>query len=185
MKNITRAKTKRKTTERKSWSQTQSSSQKGIKLPQKKIYIHNTKANELDAKRHNETELSQGQQTEATMDPFYKALSLFRLRKYDQCIEICNQLLSSNPTLQGPWELKMRAMTQRVYVDDIEAEEDAVTGSIDCPTFFRTHFFDSPLAPSHSLVPRVDVDVERRQKKRNSDCIFVYCIQFYVFTAGS
>ena len=66
------------------------------------------------------------------MDPFYKALSLFRLRKYEECIEICNQLLNSNPSLQGPWELKMRSMTQRVYVDDIEAEEDAVTGSIDC-----------------------------------------------------
>lgn len=63
------------------------------------------------------------------MDPYHKALSLFRLRKYDLCIEICNQLLATSPTLQGPWELKMRAMTQRVYVDDIEAEEDAVTGN--------------------------------------------------------
>lgn len=77
------------------------------------------------------------------MDPFFKALSLFRLRKYEQCIEICNQLLASNPTLQGPWELKMRAMTQRVYVDDIEAEEDAVTGSIDCQHSFSlfVHIF--------------------------------------------
>lgn len=82
------------------------------------------------------------------MDPFYKALSLFRLRKYDQCIEICNQLLANNPTLQGPWELKMRAMTQRVYVDDIEAEEDAVTGSIDCQHSFSfsNTFFNSPIA---------------------------------------
>jgi tetratricopeptide repeat protein 8 len=61
------------------------------------------------------------------MDPsFYKALSLFRLRKYEKCIEMCNQLLSGSPQLQGPWELKMRAMTQRVYVDDIEAEDDGV-----------------------------------------------------------
>lgn len=62
------------------------------------------------------------------MDPFHKAVVLFRLRKYEQCIEHCNQLLISEPTLQGPWELKMKAMTQRVYVDDIEAEEDAVAG---------------------------------------------------------
>jgi len=61
------------------------------------------------------------------MDPFYKALSLFRLRKYEECIEMCNQLLVERPTLQGPWELKMRSMTQRIYVDDIEAE-DEVTG---------------------------------------------------------
>ncbi|CRL00603.1 CLUMA_CG013863, isoform A [Clunio marinus] len=61
------------------------------------------------------------------MDPYLKSLSLFRRRKYEQCIEICNELLNNNPSLQGPWELKMRAMTQRVYIDDIEAEEDAVT----------------------------------------------------------
>lgn len=59
---------------------------------------------------------------------YYKALSLFRLRKYEKCIEICNQLLNSSPQLQGPWELKMRALTQRVYVDDIEAEDDGVVG---------------------------------------------------------
>lgn len=65
------------------------------------------------------------------MDPFFKALSLFRLRQYEECSEICNQLLATNSSLQGPWELKMRSMTQRVYVDDIEAEEDAVAGSFD------------------------------------------------------
>lgn len=65
------------------------------------------------------------------MDPYLKALLLFRVRRYEQCVDICNQLLANNVTLQGPWELKMRAMTQRVYVDDIEAEEDAATGSID------------------------------------------------------
>lgn len=74
------------------------------------------------------------------MDPFWKALSLFRLRQYEQCIEICNQMLVTEQTLQGPWELKMRAMTQRVYVDDIEAEEDAVTGSIDCEHSFSCIF---------------------------------------------
>lgn len=64
------------------------------------------------------------------MDPYYKALSLFRARKYEQCIEMCNQLLANSPQLQqGPWELKMRAMTQRVYIDDIEAEDDGVVGT--------------------------------------------------------
>lgn len=42
---------------------------------------------------------------------------------------MCNQLLANSPQQQGPWELKMRAMTQRVYVDDIEAEDDGVVGS--------------------------------------------------------
>lgn len=64
------------------------------------------------------------------MDPFYKAVSLFRRKNYDGCISICNDLLQKNPQLKGPWELKMRAMTQRVYVDDIETN-DGVEGEID------------------------------------------------------
>lgn len=63
------------------------------------------------------------------MDPFYKAISLFRRKRYDDCINICNELLQAKPHLKGPWELKMRAMTQRVYVDDIEAD-DGVPGKI-------------------------------------------------------
>lgn len=69
------------------------------------------------------------------MDPYLKAIHYYRTREYEKCIEMCNQLLNSDPARQGPWELKMRAMTQRVYVDDIEAEEDAAAGSIDCETF--------------------------------------------------
>lgn len=61
------------------------------------------------------------------MDPFYLALSLFKRKKYDECINICNDLLQKDAQQKGPWELKMRAMTQRVYVDDIEAD-DGVTG---------------------------------------------------------
>ncbi len=62
------------------------------------------------------------------MDPFYSAVSLYKRRKYEECIEICNQLLQKNALHQGPWELKMRAMTARVYIDDIEAE-DEITGT--------------------------------------------------------
>uniref|UniRef100_A0AAG5DSJ8 Uncharacterized protein n=1 Tax=Anopheles atroparvus TaxID=41427 RepID=A0AAG5DSJ8_ANOAO len=58
------------------------------------------------------------------MDNFFAAISLFRRRKYDECIEVCNVLLQQNALHQGPWELKMRSMTQRVYIDDIEADDD-------------------------------------------------------------
>lgn len=58
------------------------------------------------------------------MDNFFAAISLFRRRKYDECIEVCNGLLQQNALHQGPWELKMRSMTQRVYIDDIEADDD-------------------------------------------------------------
>lgn len=61
------------------------------------------------------------------IDSFYKAISLFRRKKFDDCINVCNDLLQKNPNQKGPWELKMRAMIQRVYVDDIEAD-DGVPG---------------------------------------------------------
>lgn len=61
------------------------------------------------------------------MDQFYLAISLFRRKKFEECINVCNELLQKNPQQKGPWELKMRAMIQRVYVDDIEAD-DGVPG---------------------------------------------------------
>lgn len=57
------------------------------------------------------------------MDPFYRAISFYRRKRYDECIASCNELLQTNAQLKGPWELKMRAMTQRVYFDDIEADD--------------------------------------------------------------
>ncbi|XP_037024472.1 tetratricopeptide repeat protein 8 [Bradysia coprophila] len=60
------------------------------------------------------------------MDSYYLAISLYRRRKYDECIEMCNTLLKNNSFHKGPWELKMRSMTNRVYVDDIEADDGIV-----------------------------------------------------------
>ncbi|XP_055642217.1 tetratricopeptide repeat protein 8 isoform X1 [Toxorhynchites rutilus septentrionalis] len=68
------------------------------------------------------------------MDKFFAAVSLFRRRKYDECIEVCNELLQNNALHQGPWELKMRSMTQRVYIDDIEADDDVVEDILDTQT---------------------------------------------------
>lgn len=53
----------------------------------------------------------------------YLALSLFRRRRYDKCVEICTSILDKQPLDQAAWCLKMRALTQRVYVDDIESED--------------------------------------------------------------
>ncbi|KAJ8982886.1 hypothetical protein NQ317_004316 [Molorchus minor] len=57
------------------------------------------------------------------MDPMYLALSLFRRRRYDKCIDVCTGILDKQPLDQAAWCLKMRALTQRVYVDDIDGEE--------------------------------------------------------------
>lgn len=73
------------------------------------------------------------------MDSFFEAISLYRRRKYDECIEKCNILLQKNALYQGPWELKMRAMTQRVYVDDIEAD-DGIIGTMIARLLFRFFF---------------------------------------------
>lgn len=66
------------------------------------------------------------------MDSYFEAVSLFRRRNYDQCIEVCNLLLIQQQQQKGEkhicaWELKMRAMTQRVYIDKIEAD-DGIAG---------------------------------------------------------
>lgn len=48
------------------------------------------------------------------MDPLYLALSLYRRRRYDKCIEVCSSILDKQPLDQATWCLKMRALTQRV-----------------------------------------------------------------------
>lgn len=65
------------------------------------------------------------------MDPLYLALSLFRRRHFDTCVEICTEILDKQPLDQAAYCLKMRAMTQRVYVDDIETEEFPETDLLD------------------------------------------------------
>lgn len=57
------------------------------------------------------------------MDPLYKALSLFRKRQFIECADVCTELLEKQPYDQAVWTLKMRALTQKIYVDDIESEE--------------------------------------------------------------
>lgn len=69
------------------------------------------------------------------MDPFFKAISFYRRRAYDECNNQCTEVLQKNASHAGIWELKMRAMTMRVYVDDIEAEDGILgTLTIDCRT---------------------------------------------------
>ncbi|XP_067009635.1 tetratricopeptide repeat protein 8 [Anabrus simplex] len=64
------------------------------------------------------------------MDPFYLSISLYRRRKYEDCVSICTELLQKNPYDQAIWTLKMRALTEQVYVDDIEAEEEGLAEAI-------------------------------------------------------
>ncbi|CAH0386517.1 unnamed protein product [Bemisia tabaci] len=64
------------------------------------------------------------------MDVFYSALSEFRRRKFEDCINHCTQILEKSPYDQAAWTLKMKALTAQVMVDDIEVEEEGIADSV-------------------------------------------------------
>lgn len=71
---------------------------------------------------------------------FFQAISLYRQRDYEKCLEICNTLLQQlklppqhsqdiamrEQIANGTWLLKMQALTQRVYVDDLETNDEGI-----------------------------------------------------------
>ena len=60
------------------------------------------------------------------MDPFFLAASKLRRKHYDECIEICNQLLAKNSFDQAAWFLKCRALTLKCWIDDLEIDEEGM-----------------------------------------------------------
>lgn len=60
------------------------------------------------------------------MDPLWLAASKLRRYKLEECISICDELLSTNPNDQAAWFLKCKATIQQSYVDDIELEEEGI-----------------------------------------------------------
>ncbi|XP_055333607.1 tetratricopeptide repeat protein 8-like isoform X2 [Paramacrobiotus metropolitanus] len=62
------------------------------------------------------------------MDPLFVCLRLFDMRKYDDVNKITTALLERNPQDEAAWTLKMRALTQQVYIDEYEMEYD---GAVD------------------------------------------------------
>ncbi|XP_060865064.1 tetratricopeptide repeat protein 8 [Metopolophium dirhodum] len=65
----------------------------------------------------------------ASLDTFYSACMDLRKHNYDKCIESCTIILSKNPYDQAAWALKMRALTEQLSIDDIEAEEEGIADS--------------------------------------------------------
>lgn len=57
------------------------------------------------------------------MDSFYEALSQFRCRHYDKCIDICTKILEKEPFDQATWCLKMRSLTMQDYLDDLDGDD--------------------------------------------------------------
>ena len=61
-----------------------------------------------------------------TTNNFAKAMSRFKRRKFDECIEICDELLAKNPRDQAAWILKCQSLTKKNYIDDIEIDEQNI-----------------------------------------------------------
>eukprot|EP01083_Nonionella_stella_P197502 726073_1 len=60
------------------------------------------------------------------IDPIFMVQRNLRLRKYDDCIEMCDKLLQTNPLDQAAWYLKVRALIGKDYIDDTELEEEGI-----------------------------------------------------------
>ena len=57
------------------------------------------------------------------INPLFLAQSRLRRRRFDDCIEICTDMLQKNALDQQAWYLKVRALTLRDWTDQTELEE--------------------------------------------------------------
>ncbi|XP_029649151.1 tetratricopeptide repeat protein 8-like [Octopus sinensis] len=64
------------------------------------------------------------------MHPMFYAISNFRRRKFKECAELCTSILEKTPYDEAAWSLKTRALTEQVYVDDADLEEETIAESI-------------------------------------------------------
>ena len=63
---------------------------------------------------------------ERQMEPLFLARSYLRRRKFDSCVQICSQMLEKNPYDQCAWFMKAKALTEQVYIDEVEADNDGI-----------------------------------------------------------
>ncbi|RMB98834.1 hypothetical protein DUI87_25053 [Hirundo rustica rustica] len=74
------------------------------------------------------------------LDPLFQAWSYFRRRKFRECADVCSQLLERPPgeqevdseytVFQAAWNLKTRALTEMVYVDEIDIDQEGIAEMI-------------------------------------------------------
>uniref|UniRef100_A0A8C5R7T4 Tetratricopeptide repeat domain 8 n=1 Tax=Leptobrachium leishanense TaxID=445787 RepID=A0A8C5R7T4_9ANUR len=60
------------------------------------------------------------------MEPLLQAWSYFRRRKFEHCSQACSRILEKEPCDQAAWSLKTRALTEMVYVDEIEVDQEGI-----------------------------------------------------------
>ncbi|CAF0774885.1 unnamed protein product [Adineta steineri] len=71
------------------------------------------------------------------MDPLFMAISCYRRRKFEQCVDITTNLLDKNPNDQVAWLLKMRALTEQLYVDETEVADIGLVDILDDNAFHQ------------------------------------------------
>lgn len=71
-----------------------------------------------------------GKTASTGLNQAFLAMSRFRRRKFDSCIDLCTQELAANPRDEAMWVLKIRALTQNAYIDDMDLEEEGVADLI-------------------------------------------------------
>lgn len=49
-----------------------------------------------------------------------------RRRRFDECITQCTEQLVANPLDRAVWFIKLKALTNRAFVDDMDMEEEGV-----------------------------------------------------------
>ena len=64
------------------------------------------------------------------LDPLYMACSLYRRRRLEECVDVCTSMLKKNPLDQAAWCLKLRALTEQTYVDEVEYEEEGLAETL-------------------------------------------------------
>lgn len=57
------------------------------------------------------------------MENLFTALNLFRRRKFEECANVCTNILQEEKQNQAAWVLKLRALTHQVIFDDIDVME--------------------------------------------------------------
>lgn len=60
------------------------------------------------------------------MDPLWLAQSKLRRDRLDECIALCDELLSRNPGDQAAWFIKCKAVLKKNFIDDIELDEESM-----------------------------------------------------------
>ncbi|XP_058511317.1 tetratricopeptide repeat protein 8 isoform X3 [Ochotona princeps] len=64
------------------------------------------------------------------MEPLFLAWSYFRRRRFQLCADLCTQVLEKSPYDQAAWILKVRALTEMVYIDEVDVDQEGIAEMI-------------------------------------------------------